>query len=209
MNQKAITCHAVNVLQTTPVEISAAIDKFFPTGSYTLSSMTRKAINVLMYLCAKYSGSWYFNFEYNNYEHKCTARIVNTQKKAGVYIVDKATAENISVHRDICCGLIDKLFVKDQFIMGPVRHSVVNISTNAGNFVYERAKVKLGNSELWTLHMKRGLWTPRTAWYKWFGSMETPIKIGKFKVVEQKFDIGENNGDETELRGLESSEERI
>lgn len=208
---KAITNHAVNVLQSTPAAITNVIDSFFPTGSYTLSSMTRKSINVLMYLTSKYpKGSWYFNFEYENYAHKCTARIANNRLNAGIYIVDKATEENIAVHRDICVGLINKLFVKDKFITGPIKHSTVKIKTNAGNFIYEKAKVRLNGVELWTLHMRRGSWTPRATWYKWFGSMkEKPIEIGDFEVIEQKLDDGEydNNGEnETQLRGLEGPE---
>jgi len=141
-----------------------------------------------MYLAAKYPGSWYVNFEYSFYEHKCTTRILNNEYKAGLYITDKATDENIRVHKNLCTGLIDKLFAKDRFIPVPVEYSKVKLSTEIGNFILEKSKASTANSLLYTIHVKNGCWTPRAFWYRRFGKPKEVIDIKKYKVIKQELD---------------------
>lgn len=188
VNTMVDNSHSINILQTTPAEIMESINVFFPTEKYNISSVCRKALNLLMYLAAKYPGSWYVNFEYSFYEHKCTTRILNNEYKAGLYITDKATDENIRVHKNLCTGLIDKLFAKDRFIPVPVEYSKVKLFTEIGNFILEKSKASTANSLLYTIHVKSGCWTPRAFWYRRFGKPKEVIDIRKYKVIKQELD---------------------
>lgn len=172
--------------ESTPQEAVDILRSFFPSGVYSVSAVCRKSLSILMLLCARLPGSWYANFSYEAKTERYITRFISKDYDAVIHIAHDASDET-GRKKKTYAGEIDSLFVKDKFIPVHVRYGKVSISTNIGNFIYEKSKsVSTDDELLHTLHVKRGSWSLKGWLYRYFGDTAKVINIQKAVVLEQE-----------------------